>query len=108
MKAKNLKVNRLASTVGISSGKVTFSWLSSGVQTGFILSIKSNGKLIFESGIITSTDYSYTPDILIPSRSFIEWSVTLIDETEKIGKTDGGILTVGSDMVTLLSGSFTF
>ena len=34
--------------------------------------------------------------------------ILLEDETEKIGKTDGGILTVGSDMVTLLSGSFTF
>lgn len=27
---------------------------------------------------------------------------------EKIGKTEGGILTVGTDMVTLLSGSFAF
>ena len=34
--------------------------------------------------------------------------ITLDDGSEKIGKAEGGILTVGSDMVTLLSGSFTF
>ncbi|MCH5170212.1 MAG: F0F1 ATP synthase subunit epsilon [Oscillospiraceae bacterium] len=32
--------------------------------------------------------------------------VTTEDETEKIGHTDGGILTVSEDKVTLLSGSF--
>lgn len=37
-----------------------------------------------------------------------EVKIILEDETEKVGKADGGILTVGSDMVTLLSGSFTF
>lgn len=37
-----------------------------------------------------------------------EVKIILEDDSEKIGKTDGGILTVGSDMVTLLSGSFTF
>lgn len=37
-----------------------------------------------------------------------EVKIILDDETLKIGKTDGGILTVGSDMVTLLSGSFSF
>ena len=37
-----------------------------------------------------------------------EVKIILEDDTEKIGKTDGGILTVGSDLVTLLSGSFTF
>ncbi|MBQ5910788.1 MAG: hypothetical protein IIW94_02105 [Clostridia bacterium] len=34
--------------------------------------------------------------------------IVLEDGSEKIGNADGGILTVGSDMVTLLSGSFTF
>ena len=37
-----------------------------------------------------------------------EVKIVLSDATEKIGKTDGGILTVGNDMTTLLSGSFTF
>lgn len=37
-----------------------------------------------------------------------EVKIILEDDSEKIGKTDGGILTVGSDIVTLLSGSFTF
>ncbi len=32
--------------------------------------------------------------------------VELADGTEKIGHTDGGLLTVGNDAVTLLSGSF--
>lgn len=32
--------------------------------------------------------------------------VELKDETEKIGHIDGGLLTVGKDIVTLLSGSF--
>ena len=86
MIATNLKVNRLASTVGISSGKVTFSWLPTGVQTGFIVAIKANGKPIFESGIIRSENYSYTPDILIPSRSYVEWKVSLIDDMGVIGE----------------------
>ena len=34
--------------------------------------------------------------------------ITLEDGSVKIGKANGGILTVGSDIVTLLSGSFTF
>ena len=34
--------------------------------------------------------------------------ITLEDGSLKVGKTDGGILTVESDIVTLLSGSFTF
>ena len=34
--------------------------------------------------------------------------ITLEDGSLKVGKADGGILTVGSDMVTLLSGSVTF
>jgi len=37
-----------------------------------------------------------------------EVKLVLEDGTTKIGKTEGGILTVGSDMVTLLSSSFTF
>lgn len=86
MIATNLKVNRLASTCGISSGKVTFSWIPSGVQTGFILSVKANEKIIYKSGTITSSAYSYTPDILIPSRSYIEWSLALIDELGNIGE----------------------
>ena len=34
--------------------------------------------------------------------------ITLEDGSVKIGKANGGILTVGSDIVTLISGSFTF
>lgn len=37
-----------------------------------------------------------------------EVKLVLEDGTTKTGKTEGGILTVGSDMVTLLSSSFTF
>ncbi len=37
-----------------------------------------------------------------------ECKVTLDEDTEKIGKTDGGILTVSADGVVLLSGSFTW
>lgn len=34
--------------------------------------------------------------------------VITADDEEKIGRTDGGILTVSEDKVTLLSGSFTW
>ena len=34
--------------------------------------------------------------------------ITLEDGSLKVGKADGGILTVGSELVTLLSGSVTF
>ena len=34
--------------------------------------------------------------------------IVLEDGSLKVGKADGGILTVGSDIVTLLSGSFSF
>ena len=37
-----------------------------------------------------------------------EVKIVLEDGSSKTGKTEGGILTVGSDMVTLLSSSFTF
>lgn len=37
-----------------------------------------------------------------------ECKVTLEDDTEKTGKTDGGILTVSSETVVFLSGSFTW
>ena len=37
-----------------------------------------------------------------------ECKIELPDGTEKFGHTDGGILSVGSDAVTLLSGSFKF
>ena len=37
-----------------------------------------------------------------------EVKIILEDGSSKIGKTEGGILTVGSDMVTLLSSSFAF
>lgn len=37
-----------------------------------------------------------------------EVKIITSDGDTKVGKTDGGILTVGSDMTTLLSGSFTF
>jgi F-type H+-transporting ATPase subunit epsilon len=33
-------------------------------------------------------------------------NIELADETERLGHTDGGLLTVSSDAVTLLSGSF--
>ena len=32
--------------------------------------------------------------------------IELADETERVGHTEGGLLTVGKDTVTLLSGSF--
>ena len=86
MIATNLKVNRLANTVGVSSGSVTFSWIPTGVQTGFIISIKANGSQIYTSGVVKSTDYSYSPDVSIPSRSYVEWSISLIDESGKIGE----------------------
>lgn len=86
MIATNLKVNRLANTAGVSSGSVTFSWIPTGVQTGFIISIKAKGSQIYTSGIVKSTDYSYSPDVSIPSRSYVEWSISLIDESGKVGE----------------------
>lgn len=35
-----------------------------------------------------------------------ECKIVLTDDSEKTGETDGGILTVSSEQVTLLSGSF--
>lgn len=88
MKATNLKVNRLANTVGISSGRVTLSWLPEGdtVQSGFIIKLKVNSKDYFDSGKIISAEYSFPPPINVPSRSYVEWSVTLIDENGALGE----------------------
>lgn len=86
MIATNLKVNRLANTVGISAGKVTFSWIPNGKQMGFVIKILVCGKAFFDSGKVFSTKYTYTPSIDIPSRSFVQWSVILMDENGIMGE----------------------
>ena len=85
MKAYNLKVNSLATTVGIDSGKITFSWISDELQKGFIFTAYVNGNKFFDSGKIISSSYSYSPSVDFPSRSCIEWSVTLLGEDGSMG-----------------------
>ncbi|MBQ9117406.1 MAG: family 78 glycoside hydrolase catalytic domain, partial [Clostridia bacterium] len=88
MTAANLKVNRLATTVGIGSGTIALSWIPDGdsSQAGFIIKITVNSKRFYDSGKIISDKYSFTPPIDIPSRSFVEWSVSLIDENGTVGE----------------------
>ena len=82
MEARFLKTNNIFSPVGISPGKVTFSWIpcEGKYQSAFQITMFCSGEKIYDSGRIDSGKSRYTADYTIPSKSRIEWSVTLWDE----------------------------
>lgn len=82
MKAQRLKVNGISHPMGIDAGRVTLSWLpDSGVrQSAFRVILDIKGEIIFDSGRQDSERMSITPELDIPPRSRVNFSVTLWDE----------------------------
>lgn len=80
----------------------------------FKLTISSPDGAIFQDDIIKISLRGADGDLAVMARHepFItsvkpgDCRLTLSDETEKAGYVDGGLLTVSSDGVTLLAGSF--
>ena len=80
----------------------------------FRLRISSPDGDVFDREVVMLSLRGADGDLAVLARhaSFItsvvagECKIELDDETEKIGVTDGGLLTVSQELVTLLAGSF--
>jgi alpha-L-rhamnosidase len=99
MKAYNLKVNRLSRAIGIDSGTALLSWLVEGGvrQSAFRVVLKSGDKLLCDSGKVTSSATEYNTPIEIPSKTRVEWSVTLWDENDICGESTSAFFETSID-----------
>ena len=89
MKAYRLKVNGISRAVGIDIGRVILSWLpDSGIkQTAFRVTLDTEKGRLYDSGKTSSSEMRLIPDVCIPSKTRVEYSVTLWDENDKEGET---------------------
>jgi len=87
MKAYNIKINRLTSPVGIDAGKVLVSWLCDGgiKQTAYRVKFESKGTLLYDSGVVSSSDMRCSPEYSVPSRTKVDVTVSLCDEKGEWG-----------------------
>ena len=80
----------------------------------FMLNITSPESKMFSDEVMMLTARGVEGDLAILAGHIpfvttlkpCECKIILADDSEKTGETDGGILTVSSEQVTLLSGSF--
>ncbi|MBQ7600453.1 MAG: family 78 glycoside hydrolase catalytic domain [Clostridia bacterium] len=89
MDAVSLKTNRMKSPVGIDPGKVSFSWIPEGgkYQTGFRIEAFCCGEKLLDTGKMISGKTCFRSEYGMPSRSLVEWTVTLWDEEDREGET---------------------
>ncbi len=88
MRATELKTNYMKTPVGIDGGRVTLTWIPEGgiSQTAFCVTLHCGEDLLFDSGKIESQSTEYEPDIDIPVRCRVSWSVVLWDEAGRRGE----------------------
>ena len=97
MNAYYLKTNHLSHALGIDPGKVTLTWLAKNGrrQTAFQVKLESGGRLLHNSGKITCDKMRYQPEMEIPSRTRVTWSVTLWDEDDRAGEEASAVFETG-------------
>ena len=88
MRATELKTNYMRSPVGIDAGRVVLSWIPIGgiTQTAFRVILKDENGIISDSGKVGSGKTEYSPDVNIPTRAQVTWSVSLWDEADLEGE----------------------
>ena len=89
MIASKLKTNYLSRAMGIDPGSVVFTWIPENgcYQSAFRITVSYDGNTVFDSGKIALSTTEYIPEIEIPSKKSVTWSVTLWDETDMPGDT---------------------
>lgn len=97
MIASNLKTNTLSHPMGIDAGRVVLTWVPTDgtYQSAFRITLKYDDKIIFDSGKIVSSKTEYVPEIEIPSKTRVVWSVTLWDEEDRLGEPVCGVFETG-------------
>ena len=88
MKAYRLKVNGISAPMGIDFGKIALSWLpEDGIkQTAFRVTLDTKKDRLYDSGKQISDKNHLFPDIEIPSKTRVTYSVTLWDENDECGE----------------------
>ena len=88
MIASKLKTNYLFHPMGIDPGSVVFTWIPENgcYQSAFRVTVSYDGNTVFDSGKIASSATEYIPEIEIPSKKTVTWSVTLWDEMDMPGE----------------------
>ncbi len=89
MIASKLKTNRLSHPMGIDPGQVTLSWVpvKGSYQTAFRITLAYGGAVVLDSGKCVSSKTEYQPEMQIPSKTRVTWTVTLWDEADLPGDT---------------------
>jgi len=89
MKAYGLKVNGISHPMGIDGGKVILSWLCDGgvKQTAFRVTLDTENERLYDSNKTVSSDMRLMPSIVLPSKTRVNYSVTLWDENDNEGET---------------------
>ena len=87
MVASKLKTNRLSHPMGIDPGQVVLSWVpvKGSYQTAFRVTLAYDGAVVFDSGKCVSSKTEYQPEMQIPSKTRVTWTVTLWDEADLPG-----------------------
>jgi len=82
MLAYNIKINRLTAPMGIDAGNVLVSWICEGgvKQTAYRVKFENKSKLLFDSGVVSTSDMFCRPGYYVPSRTKVDVTVSLCDE----------------------------
>lgn len=114
MKAINLKTEYLVNPIGIDIRHPRLMWNCEGgmTQTAYRIIAKSDGETVWDSGKVSSASMRAEYPRLLSSRTRIEWSVTLWDETDREGESsetaffETGLLSAGDFAAKWISGNY--
>lgn len=86
--AGHRKTNMLVSPKSLTPGNITFSWvpINAKNQSGFEITITEDGKEVYSSGKIHSSDIRFNPDFQTESGKSYVWYLTLYDENGNAGE----------------------
>ena len=97
MRAIRLKSEFLSEPIGVDFQNPELSWNCEGgvTQTAYRIEARSDGRVVWDSGRVESSEMHARYPLPLSSREIIEWSVTLWDENGEIGETSSAVFEMG-------------
>ncbi len=97
MIASDLKTNFLSHPIGIDPGRMILTWIpiDGSYQSAFRITLSYDGKTVWDSGKVLSSVTECIPEVEIPSKTCVAWTVALWDEADRLGETVCGSFETG-------------
>ena len=97
MKAINLKTEHLIDPIGIDILRPRLTWTCEGgkTQTAYRIEARSEGKIVWDSGKVSSSDMNAEYPHPLSSRQKVDWTISLWDENDVEGEKSAAAFEIG-------------